>query len=75
MLKGFILSSKPVAEDRWFPMPKVPPGWKPDPRRVWEQGAEKENLATTKPRSHAEWKASLLSADQVSVYHTVVILV
>ncbi|KAM5534503.1 hypothetical protein V8D89_011835 [Ganoderma adspersum] len=69
VLKGFVLSAKPVAEDRWFPMPKVPPGWKPDPRRVWEQATDKENESTTKPQpqptqSHAEWKASLLSADQ-----------
>nr|VWP02234.1 Extracellular lipase (EC [Ganoderma boninense] len=69
VLKGFVLSAKPVAEDQWFPMPKVPPGWKPDPRRVWEQAADKENKSTAKSqpqptRTHAEWKASLLSADQ-----------
>ncbi|KAI1790233.1 hypothetical protein LXA43DRAFT_515639 [Ganoderma leucocontextum] len=69
VLKGFVLSAKPVAEARWFPMPKVPPGWKPDPKRIWEQGTNKENKSTTQSqpqptRSHAEWKASLLSADE-----------
>ncbi|KAJ8514295.1 hypothetical protein ONZ45_g8158 [Pleurotus djamor] len=41
VLPGFVLSDKPVAEDRWFPLPDPPQGWKPDPRRVW--GKEKEN--------------------------------
>ncbi len=72
VLKGFVLSAKPVAEDRWFPLPKVPPGWKPDPRRVWDEKIYKENQSTTKSnpaptQSHAEWNSSLLSADEVSV--------
>ena len=79
VLKGFVLSNKPVAEDRHFPLPEVPPGWQPDPYRVWNQGKDKENQPSAKPPpqaalSHAEWKANQLSADQVSVYRTVVIL-
>ena len=53
-----------------FPLPEVPAGWKPDPQRVWDAGENKENATPAKvkqepPRTHAEWKASLLSADKV----------
>ncbi|KAI0642017.1 hypothetical protein C8Q79DRAFT_918392 [Trametes meyenii] len=73
VLKGFVLSGKPVAEDRWFPLPDVPAGWKPNPRRVWEQAKNKENLSADQdtqrkgpqpPLSHAAWKSSQLSADE-----------
>ncbi|OSD05393.1 hypothetical protein PYCCODRAFT_1362247 [Trametes coccinea BRFM310] len=73
VLKGFILSNKPIAEDRWFPGPEVPPDWKPNPRRVWEQSKNKENVpvgqdkpqtGSQQPLSHAAWKSSQLSADQ-----------
>ncbi|KAI0831977.1 hypothetical protein BC628DRAFT_1311155 [Trametes gibbosa] len=73
VLKGFLLSGKPVAEDRWFPLPKIPPGWKPNPRRVWEKDRNKENLPTegskTKlnsqaPMAHATWKNNQFSADE-----------
>ncbi|EIW59856.1 uncharacterized protein TRAVEDRAFT_148029 [Trametes versicolor FP-101664 SS1] len=73
VLRGFVLSGKPVAEDRWFPLPKIPPGWKPDPRRVWEQEKNKENQPASAdqtkaesllPSSHAAWKRSQLSADE-----------
>ncbi len=92
VLRGFVLSGKPVAEDRWyvdvvhmryllvttirrFSLPKIPPGWKPDPRRVWEQEKNKENRPASAdqiktenqlPSSHAAWKRSQLSADEVS---------
>ncbi|KZT69228.1 hypothetical protein DAEQUDRAFT_811463 [Daedalea quercina L-15889] len=74
VLKGFVLSDRPVAEDRWFPLPEVPQGWTPNPRRVWEQGRDKENSEQAKagqiprgkvaPATHAEWKDSFMSADQ-----------
>ncbi|TBU44672.1 hypothetical protein BD309DRAFT_919406 [Dichomitus squalens] len=69
VLKGFVLSNKPVSEDRWFPLPKVTPDWRPDPYRVWNQDKGKENEPSTEhpaqsTRSHVEWKASQLSADQ-----------
>lgn len=55
-----------------FPLPEVPSGWKPNPRRVWDAGANKENEAVSKGiqqdeplRTHGEWKRSLLSADEV----------
>ncbi|CDO68796.1 hypothetical protein BN946_scf184805.g5 [Trametes cinnabarina] len=73
VLRGFVLSNKPVAEDRWFPGPDIPPDWKPNPRRVWEQSKNKENVPAAKDRpqtepqqalSHAAWKNSQLSADQ-----------
>ncbi|KAI0367581.1 hypothetical protein BV20DRAFT_1000266 [Pilatotrama ljubarskyi] len=73
VLKGFVLSGKPVAEDRWFPFPEVPPGWKPNPRRVWQQEKNKENVPSGQDKpipgaqpalSHAAWKSSQLSADE-----------
>ncbi|GLB41621.1 putative protein of unknown function (DUF1604) [Lyophyllum shimeji] len=44
VLAGFALSDKPVAEDRSFPLPDVPDGWTPDPRRVWDRYQSKEHL-------------------------------
>ncbi|KAG6850675.1 hypothetical protein H0H93_010403 [Arthromyces matolae] len=38
VIPGFVLAEKTVTDDVWFPMPDVPPGWKPDPRRVWDKG-------------------------------------
>ncbi|KAI0954695.1 hypothetical protein AcW1_006501 [Taiwanofungus camphoratus] len=73
VLKGFVLSERPVAEDRWFPLPDVPQGWSPNPRRVWEQDNNKENVDTTPldkahskqpPATHAGWKSSFMSADE-----------
>ncbi|KAF5316646.1 hypothetical protein D9619_006245 [Psilocybe cf. subviscida] len=64
VLTGFILDDKPVAEDRWFPLPDVPTGWKPDPKSVWT--ADKENRVAPKPgvQTHGQWKTSRKSADQ-----------
>ncbi|KAH7922217.1 hypothetical protein BV22DRAFT_1070870 [Leucogyrophana mollusca] len=73
-VEGFIVSDKPVAEDLVFPIPDVPPGWTPNPRRVWEQEklkeGDKENLSTgqppyipSQPQTHAQWKTGI-SADQ-----------
>ncbi|KAH9951091.1 hypothetical protein B0H21DRAFT_705771 [Amylocystis lapponica] len=70
VLRGFALSDRPVAEDRWFPLPDIPKDWKPNPRRVWEQRDNKENVQAEKAlakhplRTHAEWKDSLMSADE-----------
>ncbi|KAG7445117.1 DUF1604-domain-containing protein [Guyanagaster necrorhizus] len=65
ILAGFVASDKPVLEDRWYALPEVPKGWKPDPQRIWEQGPEKENIkqkSTALP--HQEWKTSGPSADE-----------
>ena len=58
-----------------YPIPDVPKGWKPDPRRVWEN---KENVPSAKgkqrediPKTHAGWKSSLLTADEVRRYFIV----
>ncbi|KZT00580.1 uncharacterized protein LAESUDRAFT_764494 [Laetiporus sulphureus 93-53] len=72
VLKGFVLSDRPVSEDRWFPLPEVPRGWTPNPHRVWEQDTNKENIkheisshvAPGKPQTHTQWKESFISADQ-----------
>jgi G patch domain-containing protein 1 len=73
VLAGFVLSSKPVAEDRWFTLPDIPKGWIPNPKRVWEkdQGggggdAKKENEPPPPPQSSREsWKSGI-SADEVT---------
>ncbi|TFY83172.1 hypothetical protein EWM64_g843 [Hericium alpestre] len=41
---GFILADKPSFDMRRFPLPEVPAGWKPNPRRVWEKAEGKENV-------------------------------
>ncbi|KAH8104114.1 hypothetical protein BXZ70DRAFT_1005660 [Cristinia sonorae] len=68
VLPGFVASTEPLVEDKWFPLEDVPPGWTPNPRRVWGADKNKENVETTvhrdRPQSHAEWKANKLSADQ-----------
>lgn len=69
VLTGFILSEKPVMEDAIFPLPGIPPGWKPDPQRVWE--ADKENIPKREvqqaPMPHGKWKSSAMSATEVCV--------
>ncbi len=55
-----------------FPIPDVPPGWKPNPRRVWDKenapvSNKGKQRADPKTMSHAQWKNSLLSADEVRV--------
>lgn len=67
MLSDFQLSDKPVSEDRWFPLPDVPTGWRPDPRRVW--ASDKENVQPPEPRPQApipygKWKESGKTADE-----------
>ncbi|KAK0466836.1 uncharacterized protein EV420DRAFT_1617123 [Desarmillaria tabescens] len=65
ILAGFVASDKPVLEDRWYPLPEVPKGWKPDPQRIWDQGPEKENIQQTPSAlPHQEWRASRPSADE-----------
>lgn len=53
-----------------FPLPEIPPGWKPNPRRVWEQEKNKENVQVVQPKptptTHAAWKDRFMSADEVS---------
>ncbi|KAL0953926.1 hypothetical protein HGRIS_005091 [Hohenbuehelia grisea] len=63
VLPGFVLSDRPVAEDRWFPLPEPPSGWRPDPRRVWN--SDKENIQAQEPpepSGHGRWKNNV-SAD------------
>lgn len=65
ILAGFVASDKPVSEDRWYPLPEIPKGWKPNPQGVWEQGPEKENIKqTASALSYQEWKTSRPSADE-----------
>ncbi|KAG6879940.1 hypothetical protein C0992_009298 [Termitomyces sp. T32_za158] len=63
VLSGFIISQKPVSEDRWFPIPDVPTGWRPNPRRVWEKDKEKENVPSTS-RNAPRGRDSKITADE-----------
>lgn len=65
---GFVLSHEPVAEDRWFPLPDVPPGWAPSPKRLWasEEDADRKpqlSRPPSGPESHGKWRRSNISAD------------
>ncbi|KAJ7230482.1 hypothetical protein GGX14DRAFT_547288 [Mycena pura] len=63
VLAGFVLSDKPVAEDRWFPLPAVPPGWKPDPKRVWDKENSQKPDGPLQPLTQ-KWSRNTISADQ-----------
>jgi hypothetical protein len=50
VLSGFILDEAPVGQGEWYPLPEVPKGWVPDPKRVWAhfsgaEGKDAEKLA------------------------------
>ncbi|KAJ3768207.1 hypothetical protein FB446DRAFT_817640 [Lentinula raphanica] len=57
VLPGFVLSDKPVMEDRYYsinsltflrcPLPDIPPRWKPDPERVWSQHQPQEPASSS----------------------------
>ncbi|KAG6902569.1 hypothetical protein C0995_014958 [Termitomyces sp. Mi166 len=63
VLPGFVLSEKPVSEDRWFPIPDVPIGWKPDPQRVWDKSKDKENVPSAS-RTAPGGRDSKITADE-----------
>ncbi|KAJ7493214.1 hypothetical protein B0H11DRAFT_952568 [Mycena galericulata] len=64
VLAGFVLSAKPVAEDRWFPLPDIPKGWKADPKRVWDKENSQAPEAPSQPAVPGKWSKSGISADQ-----------
>ncbi|KAH0583048.1 hypothetical protein H2248_010933 [Termitomyces sp. 'cryptogamus'] len=63
VLRGFVISEKPVSEDRWFPIPDIPAGWTPDPHRVWDKGKDKENVPSA-PRIASGGRGSKITADE-----------
>lgn len=67
VLSGFVLSEKPVTEDRWFPFPDIPPSWKPNPQSVWGENMENTLKHEVKSESldYKKWKVSELTADEV----------
>lgn len=67
VLSGFVLSEKPVTEDRWFSFPDIPPSWKPNPQSVWGENVENTLKPEVKsePLDYKNWKASGLTADEV----------
>lgn len=70
-----LIKQQLIVPFRRFPLPDVPAGWKPNPKRVWEMEKNKENQGPDQPakgekhaeppKTRAEWKSSLLSADEV----------
>ncbi|KAG5637846.1 hypothetical protein H0H81_002983 [Sphagnurus paluster] len=64
VLAGFVLSDQPVSEDRWFPLPDIPKGWTPDPRRVWDKYKnDQENIPGKQQPPKAGWD-SKITADE-----------
>ncbi|KAF9525952.1 hypothetical protein CPB83DRAFT_877046 [Crepidotus variabilis] len=69
VLAGFAVLDAPVIEDKWFPLPEIPAGWKPDPKRVWsidQANSQVLHTSTQRPESltHATFKRSTITADQ-----------
>ncbi|QRW02697.1 G patch domain-containing protein 1 [Ceratobasidium sp. AG-Ba] len=57
VLSGFALSETPVGQDEWFPLPKVPKGWTPDPKRVWAKfSAEGQDENKPAEPEQSGWK-------------------
>ena len=64
-----VYNSDSVAFRHRFPLPDIPKGWSPNPKRIWEK--DKENVESSQkpqdpsqPVPHAKWKAGI-SADEV----------
>ncbi|KAF8621822.1 hypothetical protein AX15_007491 [Amanita polypyramis BW_CC] len=71
VLSGFVPADKPISEDRWYPGPDVPQGWKPNPRRVWESDPDKENIRAqatkSEPVPYHKWKTGLTAEERGSL--------
>ncbi|PFH50306.1 hypothetical protein AMATHDRAFT_75708 [Amanita thiersii Skay4041] len=67
VLPGFVISETPAVEDKWYPGPEVPKGWTPNPKRVWDADANKENIESgvrkSEPMPYHKWKTGM-TADQ-----------
>ncbi|KAG8959751.1 hypothetical protein FRC03_007527 [Tulasnella sp. 419] len=46
---GFVVAAKPEIEDKWFPLPEIPKGWKAGPQRVWEAAAKLQGQENIPP--------------------------
>ncbi|KAH8983155.1 hypothetical protein EDB86DRAFT_3106500 [Lactarius hatsudake] len=64
VLSGFVLSPEPVQKDQWFPIPEVPSGWKPDPRRVWQNDLNVEKSAASTSTREPSSRRQKLTADE-----------
>ncbi|KAK2464006.1 hypothetical protein APHAL10511_003950 [Amanita phalloides] len=68
LLPGFVLADKSETADKWFPSPEVPPGWKPDPKRVWDSDPNKDNVRTQEtesgPLPHHKWKTGMTAEER-----------
>ncbi|KAH9957983.1 hypothetical protein BGW80DRAFT_1465564, partial [Lactifluus volemus] len=64
VLSGFVLSPDPVQKEQWFPIPEVPQGWKPDPRRVWQKDPNTDDAAASASTRASMFGKKKLTADQ-----------
>ncbi|KAI0256003.1 hypothetical protein BJV78DRAFT_1175026 [Lactifluus subvellereus] len=64
VLSGFVLSPDPVQKEQWFPVPEVPLGWKPDPRRIWQKDSNVDDAATSASTRATMFGKKKLTADQ-----------
>jgi hypothetical protein len=46
-------------------MPELPPGWKPDPRRVWQKDPNVDDTAVSTSTRASMFGKKKLTADQV----------
>ncbi|KAG5644860.1 hypothetical protein DXG03_007501 [Asterophora parasitica] len=71
VLAGFILSDKPVSEDRWYvaAISRVFVGWTPDPRRVWNKYNNKENIPGQHepPKPTGGWDSKITADERGSM--------
>ncbi|KZV96446.1 DUF1604-domain-containing protein [Exidia glandulosa HHB12029] len=69
VISGFVISSAKVSEDTLFPLPEIPPGWKPDPTRVWKTDASATTPApaAASPPREGNWKNTITAEQRGSM--------
>ncbi|KAF8722671.1 hypothetical protein AX14_009686 [Amanita brunnescens Koide BX004] len=70
VLPGFVMADK-IQDDEWFPGPEVPPGWTPNPKRVWDNDPNKENIQAqatkSEPLPYHKWKTGMSAEERGSI--------
>ncbi|KAI0050988.1 hypothetical protein FA95DRAFT_1631093 [Auriscalpium vulgare] len=66
---GFVLAATTANNDAWWPMPKAPDGWKPDPRRVWQKYSTDKENGDNEPAKIAQpsWRSKLTASERGSI--------
>ncbi|KAI0272592.1 hypothetical protein BC834DRAFT_857452 [Gloeopeniophorella convolvens] len=61
VVPGFVVYPESIQKEQWFPIPEAPPGWKPDPRRVWQKDPDVDKSTASAPTIGGQRK---LTADE-----------